>query len=89
MYLGRDQAWLGPLRDGGHLPPSAPEGSQAALAYYDAEGGEKLGDRFFQDAEDTAARVIANPRGFHYIEEGYRRRASLRSFPYHLIYEER
>ncbi len=62
---------------------------RAALAYYDAEGGEKLSDRFFQDAEDTAARVIANPRGFHYIEEGYRRRASLRSFPYHLIYEER
>ena len=61
---------------------------KAALSYYDAEGGSKLGDRFFEDAEATVARVIHHPRGFHYIEENLRRRASLSSFPYHFIYEE-
>lgn len=62
----------------------------AAISYYDSEGGTKLGDRFFEEAEATAAKVIENPRRFHFVEEGdIRRRASLRSFPYHWIFEEK
>jgi hypothetical protein len=59
-----------------------------ALAYYDAEGGAKLGDRFFDDVQATVAKVMQNPCGFHFVDEGLRR-ASLESFPYHFIYEER
>ncbi len=60
---------------------------RAALAYYDSEGGAKLGDRFFDDVEATAARVVENPRHFHYADEGLRR-APLVAFPYHFLYEE-
>lgn len=60
---------------------------RSALAYYDAEGGKKLGDRFFAEVEAAARRIIQNPKGFHFAAEGLRR-ASLRSFPYHFLYEE-
>jgi hypothetical protein len=60
---------------------------RAALAYYDSEGGAKLGDRFFDDVEASAARVIENPRRFHFAAEGLRR-APLAIFPYHFLYEE-
>jgi len=62
---------------------------KAALKYYDAEGGSKLGDRFFDDAESTVGRVLENPKRFHSIRGGIRRRASFKSFPYHFIFEER
>ena len=61
---------------------------RAALAFYETEGGTKLADRFFADAEDAAARVLSNPQGFHFIEEG-RRRVSLESFSYHFVSEEK
>ena len=60
---------------------------RSALAFYDAEGGSRLGDRFFADAEIAAAKVLQNPRTFHFIADGLRR-ASLESFPYHFVYEE-
>lgn len=60
---------------------------RAALAFYETEGASKLADRFFTEAEDAAARVLRNPQGFHFIEEG-RRRVSLVSFPYHFVFEE-
>ena len=58
-----------------------------AVRYYDGEGGSTLGDRFFADLEATVKRVIADPKRFHFIAEGYRR-AQLRVFPYHVIFEE-
>ena len=61
---------------------------RAALAFYETEGGTKLADRFFADAEDAAARVLRNPQGFHFIEEG-KRRVPLESFPYHFVFEEK
>ena len=39
---------------------------RAALAYYDAEGGSRLGDRFFDEVEATVARVNENPQGCHF-----------------------
>ena len=59
---------------------------RTALSYYDAEGGRKLGDRFFGDVEAVAAKVIENPQAFH-LATGGLRRAALESFPYHLLYE--
>lgn len=58
-----------------------------ALTYYDREGGEKLGDRFFEEAEATVDRILANPRHFHFLSETLRK-ASLKNFPYHFLFEE-
>ncbi len=60
---------------------------RAALAYYDAEGGSRLGDRFFVEVEEIIARVIENPQGCHFAAPGLRR-VALESFPYHFLYEE-
>ncbi|MEI7911379.1 MAG: hypothetical protein WCK77_17230 [Verrucomicrobiota bacterium] len=60
---------------------------RAAMAYYDAEGGCRLGDRFFDEVEATVARVGGNPQGCHFAAAGLRR-AALDSFPYHFLYEE-
>ncbi len=46
---------------------------RAALAFYDAEGGSGLGDRFFSEVEATVANVTQSPRGFHYVDNGLRR----------------
>ena len=58
-----------------------------ALTFYDAEGGSKLGDRFFDEVESTVAQVTRNPQGFHFADDGLRR-AALTSFPYHFLFEE-
>ena len=60
---------------------------RSALAFYEDEGGPKLGDRFFADVEEAVAKVIRSPQGFHFIAPNLRR-ASLDSFPYHFLYEE-
>ena len=54
---------------------------RSALLFYDDEGGPKLGDRFFSEAEQATMEVVRNPEGFHFIASGLRR-ASLKSFPY-------
>jgi hypothetical protein len=36
----------------------------------------------------TIAKAVENPRHFHPVDEA-RRRANLRGFPYHVLYEER
>lgn len=59
----------------------------AALRYYDDEGGSTLGDRFFEEVEEAVRKVTVNPKRYHFIADGMRR-ASLRNFPYHMIFEE-
>ena len=59
---------------------------RSALVFYDEEGGPKLGDRFFAEAEQASLEVIRNPEVFHFIASGLRR-APLRSFPYHFVFE--
>jgi len=61
---------------------------RTALAYYDAEGGSDLGDRCFAEVEHAAAKVMAHPQAFHFAAPGLRR-VALRSFPYHMLFEER
>ena len=56
-----------------------------ALDHYESEGGTKLADRFFEEAEAAAARVAINPQGFHFQAEDLRR-VSLKNFPYHFLY---
>lgn len=60
---------------------------RTVLAFYEAEGGAKLGDRFFADVEHAVAGVLRSPKAFHFIVDGLRR-ASLESIPYHFVYEE-
>jgi len=60
---------------------------RTALAFYEAEGGSRLGDRFFAEVEDAIAGALKNPRAFHFIDDDLRR-ASLKTFPYHFLYEE-
>ena len=59
-----------------------------ALTHYDAVGGPALGDRFFAEAEKAIAKVMTRPQAFHFAAPGLRR-ATLRSFPYHFLYEEK
>ncbi|MGL4399797.1 MAG: hypothetical protein ACRCXD_08000 [Luteolibacter sp.] len=60
---------------------------RTALVFYETEGGSKLADRFFDEAENAAAKVLQNPQGFHFMADGLRR-ISLESFPYHFVFEE-
>ncbi len=61
----------------------------SAMRYYDEEGGQELGDRFFEEVEWAVEKTIGNPKGTHFVK-GRRdlRRAPLKVFPYHIIYEE-
>ena len=61
---------------------------RAALAYYDAVGGSKLGDRFFAEVEAVVRKVQENPGRYHFVVDRFRR-APMHSFPYHFLYEER
>lgn len=60
-----------------------------AMRFYDGEGGEDLGDRFFAEVESAVEKVIANPQGSHFVQgRSDLRRRSLKTFPYHIIFEE-
>ena len=57
-----------------------------ALRYYDSEGGKKLGDRFFDEIEETVTQITKNPTRYHF-SDGKQRRAQLKKFPYHILFE--
>jgi hypothetical protein len=59
---------------------------RGALSFYDAEGGQTLGDRFFLTLEAAISIVLQDPTRFHFVAEGLRR-VQLESFPFHVIYE--
>ncbi len=59
---------------------------RSALRYYDTEGGSKLGDRFYAEAQAAIAAIEEDPTGHHFSDGGFRR-VSLGSFPYHFLYE--
>ena len=63
-----------------------PRDLRAALSYYEREGGSTLADRFFSEVEQCIERIHHRPEGHHFSEVGYRR-ASLKTFPYHILYE--
>jgi len=58
----------------------------SALDYYDREGGSKLGDRFFSEIQSAVIDIEQNPLRHHFSDGGLRR-LSLKSFPYHILYE--
>ena len=58
----------------------------SALDYYEREGGSKLGDRFFAEIQRVVLEIEVNPLRNHFSDGGLRR-ASLRSFPYHMLYD--
>ncbi|WP_229809332.1 type II toxin-antitoxin system RelE/ParE family toxin [Roseibacillus persicicus] len=59
---------------------------RVALDYYEFEGGPDLADRFFAEVESCISAIEKRPKGHHFSDGGYRR-AGLRSFPYHFLYE--
>jgi len=59
---------------------------RAALIYYEREGGSVLADRFLAEVEQCIERIRDRPDGHHFSDGGYRR-ASLKAFPYHILYE--
>ena len=59
---------------------------RGALAHYEAEGGSKLADRSFEEAEEAIRSIIRHPAGHHFSDGGLRR-APLKSFPYHFLYD--
>lgn len=60
---------------------------EQAIKYYESKGGERLGERFFKEAEAAIDSVIEQPGRYHIVEGGFRR-APLKSFPYHFLYAE-
>ena len=58
-----------------------------ALDYYETEGGSKLADRFFEEAEAAVARVMQNPQGYHFQAKDLRR-VGLKTFQYHFLYRD-
>lgn len=60
---------------------------RTVLRYYEEHGGVALADRFFAELEVLLAQVEAEPRKFHPVAGGLRR-ANLRSFPYHVLFED-
>ncbi len=58
----------------------------AALAFYDAEGGRRLADRFFAEAESAVKKAAEHPERFHFVDDGLRR-VTLDSFPFHFLYD--
>jgi len=59
----------------------------AALKFY-SEISSRLADEFNAEVRDLIARAADNPLRFHPVDRGFRR-ANLRRFPYHVLYEVR
>ena len=59
---------------------------RTALSYYEAEGGMKLADRFYDKVELAMSQIAKNPTGHHFSDGGYRR-VQLETFPYNVLYE--
>lgn len=67
------------------LHPRVHRDVSAIVRYYDFHS-DRAGDRFLAEVEAAFAAISANPERFHFIAPGYRR-ANVKSFPYHLLFE--
>jgi plasmid stabilization system protein ParE len=56
-----------------------------ALSYYNGISAN-LADEFDHEVRFVLTQLIVNPLRFHVVDEGVRR-ANLRRFPYHILYE--
>jgi plasmid stabilization system protein ParE len=60
---------------------------EEALTYYQ-NISPRLADEFHAELRSTINRATENPLRFHLADQGFRR-ANLKRFPYHLLYEAR
>lgn len=67
--------------------PSVKQDVIEALKYY-AEISPRLADEFEYEVRLFVSQAADNPHRFHLNERGFRR-ANLRRFPYHILYEAR
>jgi len=65
--------------------PLARRDALAILRYYH-DISPKLEDDFDEELRSTIAKAAGNPLRFHAVERGFRR-ANLKRFPYHILYE--
>lgn len=69
------------------LHPSVERDVRGILAYYRREGGERLADRFFDALKARLEDIAAHPTQFpFYLSNGILRRATLRKFPYLVLF---
>lgn len=69
--------------------PTVQNDFNAALEYYEAEGGTHLADRFEEEVRSCVAAIKAGPTHFFVLsEEQPIPRIRLKSFPYIIVYRE-
>lgn len=69
--------------------PAVQSDFNAALNYYEAQGGPHLADRFEEEFRHCVAAIKAGPTRFSFYQNSDRfRRIRLESFPYILVYRE-
>lgn len=69
--------------------PAVQDDFNAALDYYEAEGGTHLANRFEAEVRSCVAAIKAGPTHFSFYQKSSRfRRIRLKSFPYILVYRE-
>ncbi len=69
--------------------PAVQRDFNQALAYYEAEGGVHLADRFEAEFRTCIAAVKAGPTPFPFYQTNDRfRRVHLQSFPFLIVYRE-
>jgi plasmid stabilization system protein ParE len=69
--------------------PAVQNDFNAALDYYEAEGGPHLADRFEEEVRSCVAAIKAGPTRFSFYQKSDRfRRIRLKSFPYIIVYRE-
>lgn len=56
------------------------------LTHYTNAGGTQLADKFFAEVEQIINQIQQSPNHFHCVDEVHRR-ANLKKFPYHFIFE--
>jgi len=69
--------------------PAVQSDFDAAIAYYESQGGLHLADRFEREFRDCVAAIAAAPTRFSlYLRSDKLRRIHFRSFPYVVVYRE-
>jgi len=68
------------------LHPLVQRDLRQILDHYTVEGGVKLADKFFAEAEHMVERIRNKPEHFHFVDE-HHRRANFKRFPHHFIFE--
>jgi plasmid stabilization system protein ParE len=69
--------------------PAVQHDFNAALDYYEAQGGRHLADRFEEEVRSCLSAIKAGPAQFAFYQKSDRfRRIRLKSFPYIIVYRE-